>query len=270
MIRLPIGCRCNSAVMKSRRLARRPRHGSARQRRTEARQRIRRLSAEKKPIDADEAAFFQPSEVQSTGIGHGRRSADRLSTPLRARSSSTPRTGTTPTRSKPTRTTKKSDKDDDTQGPKRRCSTPPISSMARPAPSRPITFLYNGGPGSSTVWLHMGAFGPVRVLTARRSAHAARALFDRQQRPEPARRQRPRVHRRARHRLQPDRRQGQGKGLLRRRPGRRRLRPLHHPVPVQVRPLELAQIPVRRKLRHDARRRPGARAAEGATSTSTA
>ena len=30
---------------------------------------------------------------------------------------------------------------------------------------RPLTFLYNGGPGSSTVWLHMGAFGPKRVLT---------------------------------------------------------------------------------------------------------
>ncbi|MGH8427485.1 MAG: S10 family peptidase [Gammaproteobacteria bacterium] len=26
--------------------------------------------------------------------------------------------------------------------------------------SRPITFFYNGGPGSSTVWLHMLAFGP--------------------------------------------------------------------------------------------------------------
>jgi len=32
--------------------------------------------------------------------------------------------------------------------------------------TRPVTFLYNGGPGSSTVWLHMGAFGPRRVLTA--------------------------------------------------------------------------------------------------------
>ncbi|HEX3664033.1 MAG TPA: hypothetical protein VHU23_02220 [Rhizomicrobium sp.] len=32
--------------------------------------------------------------------------------------------------------------------------------------NRPITFLYNGGPGSSTVWLHMGAFGPRRVVTA--------------------------------------------------------------------------------------------------------
>jgi carboxypeptidase C (cathepsin A) len=29
--------------------------------------------------------------------------------------------------------------------------------------TRPITFVFNGGPGSSTVWLHMGAFGPKRV-----------------------------------------------------------------------------------------------------------
>ncbi|MEO6969286.1 MAG: peptidase S10 [Chthoniobacterales bacterium] len=34
------------------------------------------------------------------------------------------------------------------------------------ADKRPITFLYNGGPGSSSVWLHMGAFGPRRVITA--------------------------------------------------------------------------------------------------------
>jgi carboxypeptidase C (cathepsin A) len=32
------------------------------------------------------------------------------------------------------------------------------------ATTRPITFLYNGGPGSSTVWLHMLAFGPRRVV----------------------------------------------------------------------------------------------------------
>jgi carboxypeptidase C (cathepsin A) len=29
--------------------------------------------------------------------------------------------------------------------------------------TRPITFLFNGGPGSSAVWLHLGAFGPRRV-----------------------------------------------------------------------------------------------------------
>jgi carboxypeptidase C (cathepsin A) len=35
-----------------------------------------------------------------------------------------------------------------------------------PAASRPVTFLFNGGPGSATVWLHMGAFGPRRVVVA--------------------------------------------------------------------------------------------------------
>jgi len=28
---------------------------------------------------------------------------------------------------------------------------------------RPVTYTYNGGPGSSSVWLHLGAFGPRRV-----------------------------------------------------------------------------------------------------------
>jgi carboxypeptidase C (cathepsin A) len=31
---------------------------------------------------------------------------------------------------------------------------------------RPLTFLYNGGPGSASMWLHMGSIGPVRVLTS--------------------------------------------------------------------------------------------------------
>ncbi len=31
---------------------------------------------------------------------------------------------------------------------------------------RPVTFIFNGGPGSATVWLHMGAWGPKRVVTA--------------------------------------------------------------------------------------------------------
>jgi carboxypeptidase C (cathepsin A) len=30
---------------------------------------------------------------------------------------------------------------------------------------RPVSFLYNGGPGSATMWLHMGAFGPRRAYT---------------------------------------------------------------------------------------------------------
>src|SRR5437773_7281968 len=29
---------------------------------------------------------------------------------------------------------------------------------------RPVCFVFNGGPGSSSVWLHLGALGPKRVL----------------------------------------------------------------------------------------------------------
>jgi carboxypeptidase C (cathepsin A) len=30
--------------------------------------------------------------------------------------------------------------------------------------TRPVTFSFNGGPGSASIWLHMGALGPKRVL----------------------------------------------------------------------------------------------------------
>ena len=35
----------------------------------------------------------------------------------------------------------------------------------RPGTKRPVTFFYNGGPGSPTFWLHMGSFAPVRLKT---------------------------------------------------------------------------------------------------------
>jgi len=45
--------------------------------------------------------------------------------------------------------------------------TPPVPPSA-PMPvdprARPITFAFNGGPGSSSVWLHLGALGPKRVV----------------------------------------------------------------------------------------------------------
>ena len=37
---------------------------------------------------------------------------------------------------------------------------------------RPVTFLYNGGPGSSSMWLHMGSFAPMRIETASPEATA--------------------------------------------------------------------------------------------------
>jgi carboxypeptidase C (cathepsin A) len=42
--------------------------------------------------------------------------------------------------------------------------------------SRPVTFFYNGGPGSSTMWLHMGAFGPRRIITST-DAHTPAAPY---------------------------------------------------------------------------------------------
>ena len=33
------------------------------------------------------------------------------------------------------------------------------------ARTRPVSFLYNGGPGSASLWLHMGSFSPVRIVT---------------------------------------------------------------------------------------------------------
>ncbi|UGY10422.1 S10 family serine carboxypeptidase-like protein [Phyllobacterium pellucidum] len=32
-----------------------------------------------------------------------------------------------------------------------------------PKDKRPVTFLWNGGPGSASIWLHMGSWGPVRL-----------------------------------------------------------------------------------------------------------
>jgi carboxypeptidase C (cathepsin A) len=61
---------------------------------------------------------------------------------------------------------------------------PPVASMFYVAyfkqgvnpRTRPVTFLYNGGPGSSTIWLHMGAFGPLRVVT-RNDTHTPAAPY---------------------------------------------------------------------------------------------
>jgi carboxypeptidase C (cathepsin A) len=57
--------------------------------------------------------------------------------------------------------------------PKDLADAPPVARMfyvayfnrGASAANRPITFLYNGGPGSSTMWLHMGSLGPKYVET---------------------------------------------------------------------------------------------------------
>ncbi|MGZ2743661.1 S10 family peptidase [Burkholderia stagnalis] len=47
----------------------------------------------------------------------------------------------------------------------------------QPAANRPVTFLYNGGPGSASVWLHLGSFGPRRVQTGDPNANNASFPF---------------------------------------------------------------------------------------------
>ena len=43
-------------------------------------------------------------------------------------------------------------------------------------PTRPLMFIYNGGPGSATLWLHMGSFGPKRVVV-REDGHTPPAPY---------------------------------------------------------------------------------------------
>jgi carboxypeptidase C (cathepsin A) len=40
-----------------------------------------------------------------------------------------------------------------------------LNGAKKDAPPRPITFSFNGGPGSSSVWLHLGILGPQRVAS---------------------------------------------------------------------------------------------------------
>ncbi len=44
--------------------------------------------------------------------------------------------------------------------------------------SRPVTFLFNGGPGSASLWLHMGVFGPKRVDVPSDATNAGAAPYD--------------------------------------------------------------------------------------------
>jgi carboxypeptidase C (cathepsin A) len=46
-----------------------------------------------------------------------------------------------------------------------------------PAKNRPVTFIYNGGPGSATMYLHMGAFGPERLVLPQDSKHQEGAPY---------------------------------------------------------------------------------------------
>jgi carboxypeptidase C (cathepsin A) len=71
------------------------------------------------------------------------------------------------------------------------------------AAPRPLTFFYNGGPGSSTVWASHGSFRTQARGDSRRYAHCGCALSRGQQRIQLAGRDGSGFCGRARHRFQP-------------------------------------------------------------------
>jgi carboxypeptidase C (cathepsin A) len=115
--------------------------------------------------------YFQPSEVRSTGsviVGGQPIAYDAIAGTLvvhakgwedtDALDSGSPSSGDSPSASASAPSA---------SGPKPEASMYYVAyfKQGAPAAGRPITFLFNGGPGSSSIWLHMGAFGPVRVVT---------------------------------------------------------------------------------------------------------
>ena len=85
--------------------------------------------------------------------------------------------------------------------------------------NRPVTFVFNGGPGASSAYLHMGAVGPQRVDFPPDGTLPDDAAAARRERVVVARVHRPRVRRPGRDRLQPrhrDREEGRRQGRARR------------------------------------------------------
>jgi carboxypeptidase C (cathepsin A) len=50
--------------------------------------------------------------------------------------------------------------------------------------TRPVAFIFNGGPGSASLWLHMGVFGPQRVVLPSEAADDGAAPYDVRDNPE--------------------------------------------------------------------------------------
>ena len=109
------------------------------------------------------------------------------------------------------------------------------------ASRRPVTFAFNGGPGSSSIWLHMAVLGPKRVVV-KDGGYAP---------PPPVqlvdnefthpRCHRHRADRPGRHRIQQAARRRRRQGVLGRRPGHRIGRRIHQALRHGERPLGLAR-----------------------------
>ena len=143
----------------------------------------------------------------------------------------------------------------------RRCSTPPMSpkTFKNAGANRPLTFVFNGGPGAASAFLHLGLVGP-RILdlgarrhprgTARQSRHLARL-------------HRSGADRSDRHRLEPHGQSRRRQALLEHRQRRQCDGEGDRALRQQEQPRRLAEISAGRKLWRLPRRQDGARAAAG-------
>jgi len=50
--------------------------------------------------------------------------------------------------------------------------------------NRPVTFLWNGGPGSASTWLHMGGYGPKRIVVPSNATHPGLPPYEIKDAPE--------------------------------------------------------------------------------------
>ena len=124
-------------------------------------------AAKKADTGASAKIFFHPSEVRSTGtviVGGQSISYDAVAGTLVVHAKDWEDTDAA--EAEAAAGSKSADKDKNVPKPEASMFYTAYLKQGAPAAARPITFLFNGGPGSSSMWLHMGAFGPVRVVSA--------------------------------------------------------------------------------------------------------
>ena len=128
--------------------------------------------------------------------------------------------------------------------------------------NRPVTFAFNGGPGSSSrVAAPRSLRAPARRHGRRRRAHRPAVPAGGQRRLPPGG-QRPGLHRPRLHRVLPGCRGRQREGVPRLHRRHRERRRADPPVDHPAQPLDVPQVPGRRVLRHPAGGRPGRAPAE--------
>ena len=140
-----------------------------------------------------------------------------------------------------------------------------VAYTAEPAsPERPVTFVFNGGPGAASAFLHLGGARAAHALRSPRAARFRRRPQARRQSRHLARLHRPGLRRPGRHRLQPrggDSEDGERRsGASTRTP---RPWPRSSASGSPRRPHDLARVPGGRELRRLPRRAPDPRPARG-------